>query len=77
MLMNVRMVVIGSLLFMRCLTTTTALKWILITTWGFSETFPRFACACVADGRLIDVLDASIARINVPSAIDTPSWAPD
>jgi hypothetical protein len=44
---------------------------------GISETFARFACACMADDRLMDVLDASIARIDVPSAIDTPSWAPD
>jgi hypothetical protein len=44
---------------------------------GVCETFVRFACVCMADGRLRDVLDASIARINVPSAIEVPSWVPD
>jgi hypothetical protein len=44
---------------------------------GVSETFAGLACVCMADGRLIDVLDASVARINVSSAIEVPSWAPD
>jgi hypothetical protein len=44
---------------------------------GVCATFARFACVCMADGGLIEVLDASIARFNVSSAIEVPSWVPD
>lgn len=41
------------------------------------NTFCEFARACMADGRIINVWDVVIARKNVSSIINTPSWAPD